>query len=156
MNPLKNWQVYRRKHRRKHRRKLTSIAWQVFALELDECSSSSARATTQGPTPTHPSLAPSPIPLLAVDTTATTPVSAAAAAAHAAAATRLRRIWCDDSRAVAAATSRSMADQWRRNGVVAPVSKRVVVMGSRRQIDIPGHGVRVALQAEEFPSFRFL
>ena len=48
-----------------------------------------------------------------------------------------------------------MADQWRRNGVVALVSKRVVVMGSRRQIDIPGHGVRVALQAEEFPSFRF-
>ena len=44
--------------------KLTLIAWQVFALELDECSSSSARATTQGPTPTHPSLAPSPIPLL--------------------------------------------------------------------------------------------
>ena len=47
-----------------------------------------------------------------------------------------------------------MADQWRRNGVVAPVSKRVVVMGSRRRIDIPGDGVRVALQAEEFPSSR--
>ena len=39
---------------------------------------------------------------------------------------------------------------------MAPVSKRVVVMGSRRRIDIPGDGVRVALQAEEFPSYRFL
>ena len=47
-----------------------------------------------------------------------------------------------------------MADQWRRNGVVPPVSKRVVVMGSRLQIDIPGDSVRVALQAEEFPSPR--
>ena len=28
-------------------------------------------------------------------------------------------------------------------------------MRSHRRIDIPGHGVRVALQAEEFPSFRF-